>query len=233
MTERFAIYYAPADNHPLWRLGCEWLGRDPAGADIQHRPPGIDAPQLDALTISARRYGFHATIKAPMRLHPDTTRRELETALQDFALGHRAFEVGLPTLRLLDDGFLALILNPQPHRLTDFAGTCVTFFDRFRAPMGEEDRTSRVARGLSERQVALLDQYGYPYVLEQFLFHMTLSDRLPLPWRGPLVDLATDWFAPILMRPLVIDRLVLFHEAEPGVPFRRIADFPLSMATEL
>lgn len=232
MTERYAIYFAPAVNEPLWRLACEWLGRDPAGDGIRHRPPGIDAPQLDSLTISARRYGFHATIKAPMRLAEGTNRAELEAAIQAFALSHEVFEAGVPVLRLID-GFLALVLEPQPHRLTDFAGTCVTLFDRFRAPMSEEDRAARVGKGLSERQVTLLDQYGYPYVLEQFLFHMTLSDRLPTTWRGPLKDLATDWFAPVLIKPLVIDRLALFHQPEAGAPFARVADFPLTTAHEI
>lgn len=232
MTERYAIYFAPAANHPLWRLGCEWLGRDPAGDAIRHRPPGIDAPQLDALTISARRYGFHATMKAPMRLAEGTSRAELEEALQAFAMDHHVFEVGLPVLRLIA-GFLALVLEPQPHRLTDFAGTCVTFFDRFRAPMTEEDRSTRVGKGLSDRQIALLDQYGYPYVLEEFLFHMTLSDRLPAPWKEPLKDMATDWFAPVLIKPLVIDRLALFHQPQAGAPFVRVADFPLTVAHEI
>ncbi|KFL27616.1 hypothetical protein JP74_06885 [Devosia sp. 17-2-E-8] len=232
MTERYAIYYAPASNDPLWRLGCEWLGRDPAAGVIDHRPPGIEAAELDSLTVSARRYGFHATMKAPMILAPGTDRAELEQALADFTRNHTAFDVGQPVLRLID-GFLALVLDPQPHRLTDFAGTCVTVFERFRAPMAADDRASRVSKGLSERQVALLDQYGYPYVLEQFRFHMTLSDRLPEAWKAPLTDLATDWFAPILMKPLQIDRLALFHQPEAGAAFTRLADFPLPPAHEL
>lgn len=56
---RWAVYWTPEPAHPLWRAGCEWLGRDPAADTDGVPPPHRRAPW---------RYGFHATLKAPMPL---------------------------------------------------------------------------------------------------------------------------------------------------------------------
>jgi hypothetical protein len=93
--------------------------------------------------------------------------------------------------------------------------------------MSVKDRAARASRGLSERQIELLDAYGYPYVFEEFRFHMTLTDRLAAADAADIAQAATTWFAPVLDEPIVLDRLSLFHEAEAGKPFRRVADFKL------
>jgi hypothetical protein len=80
---------------------------------------------------------------------------------------------------------------------------------------------------LTARQVDLLDRFGYPYVMEEFLFHMTLTDRLPPTLQPDLLRAAQAWFADALRDPLVLDRIALFHEPAPGAPFARLADFTL------
>ena len=75
---------------------------------------------------------------------------------------------------------------------------------------------------LTPRQIELVDQFGYPYVLDQFLFHMTLSDRLPAERREDLLAEAAEWFAPALSETVLLDRLVIFDEPEPGAAFRRL-----------
>ena len=67
----------------------------------------------------------------------------------------------------------------------------------------------------------------YAFVLAQFLFHMTLTDRLPPEPRDELYSSAVAWFADALAGPIVLDRLVLFHEAGPGADFVRLDDFIL------
>jgi hypothetical protein len=210
MTERFAVYYAPATDSALWQRAEDWLAQE-------DRQP---------LTVSARRYGFHATLKAPMVLAAGAERAQLEMALAEFADGHRPVRLSGVAPRLID-GFLALTCEPQPQALTDFAATVVTDFERFRAPLEPAERERRLRAPLTARQIELLDEYGYPFVLEEFLFHMTLTDRLPSERRGELVAAATEWFADELAEPIVLDRLVLFHEAAPGEPFRRLDDFVL------
>jgi putative phosphonate metabolism protein len=227
MTERFAIYFAPAATSNLWERAATWLGRDAADGDIFDGPvAGIDRDRLLNLTQSANRYGFHATLKAPMALAEDTNEAELRAALTAFAARHRPVELGRLKLASLQ-GFLALMVDGENEALQDFAAHVVEDFDPFRAPMTVKDRAARASKGLSERQLELLDAYGYPYVFEEFRFHMTLTDRLSETDAAEIAAAATTWFAPVLEEPVLLDRLSLFVEHEAGKPFRRAGDFKL------
>jgi putative phosphonate metabolism protein len=233
MSERFAIYYAPATTHLLWSRAVEWLGRDPADGSLFAPAIGdLSRERLSELTVSARRYGFHATLKAPMELAEGTNRVELEQSLVAFGLKYKQVSIGRLKLTLLD-GFLALVPEHQSEALTALAGECVAHFEPFRRPMGKAERERRIRSGLSAYQIALLDHYGYPYVMDQFLFHMTLSDRLDPADREPMMCAAQEWFGPVLGREVMLDRLSLFHEAGAGAPFMRLADFPLSVEVKV
>ena len=228
MPERFAIYYAPAADDPLWAKANEWLGRDPlTGAVVDGPLSGVTRDALFDRTVSARRYGFHATIKAPIMLAADKSRAELEDALANYAAGIEPVAIGRVKLALID-GFLALIPADQPAELTAFAGEVVETFDPFRAPPSDEERARRLkSANLSPRQIELVERYGYPYVFEQFQLHMTLTDRLPEGEREAYTRAAAAHFGPLAERDMMVDRLVLFHEPEPGAPFMRLDDFIL------
>ena len=227
MTERFAIYYAPSATSELWERAANWLGRDASDGDLFGGPvAGIDRDRLLNLTQSANRYGFHATIKAPMALVEDRSEADLRAALTQFSSQHEPFSLGKLKLASLH-GFLALIVDGQHERLQDFAAHVVEDFDPYRAPMSVKDRAARAGKGLSDRQIELLDAYGYPYVFEEFQFHMTLTDRLGDDDGQDLLKAATTWFSPVLEEEVVLDRLSLFHEPDAGKPFRRVADFKL------
>lgn len=202
MSARCAIYFAPARDSLLWERAQQWLTQ----------------PDLAAFTVSARRYGFHATMKAPMTLARDYG--ELGAALAAFAGVHAPVALSGLAPQLID-GFLALTVEPQPNRLTDLAAAVVEGFEPFRAPPGDGERARRLEAPLTPRQVELLDRYGYPYVLEQFLFHMTLTDRLPAAMQRPMMARATEWFKYALAEPVRLDRLVVFVEPEPGAAFER------------
>src|SRR5690606_41980730 len=62
------------------------------------------------------------------------------------------------------------------------------------------------------RQEELLGAYGYPYVMDEFRFHMTLTDRLEGEDCAEFRTAAQTWFAPVLGEPVMLDRLVLFVE---------------------
>lgn len=231
MTERFAIYFAPAATSNLWERAATWLGRDASDDALFSGPvAGIDRDRLLNLTQSANRYGFHATIKAPMALAEDLSEADLRAALAAFATRHEPFDLGRLQLASLQ-GFLALMVDGENEALQDFASHCVEDFDPFRAPMSVKDRAARAGKGLSERQIELLDAYGYPYVFEEFRFHMTLTDRLGAADAVEIANAAATWFGPVLEEPVVLDRLSLFHESDAGKPFRRVADFKLGAAT--
>jgi hypothetical protein len=203
MPARYAIYFAPARDSLLWQRAEDWLSQ----------------PDLEALTVSARKYGFHATIKAPMTLALDYA--ELDAALTAFADEHGAVTLDGLAPRLID-GFLALTTEPQPQALTDFAAVVVEAFEPFREPLSASERARRLKAPLTPRQIELVDQYGYPYVIEQFLFHMTLTDRLAEQLREPMRERAVAWFANVLAEPIALDRLVVFAEPEPGAAFERL-----------
>lgn len=228
MSQRFAIYYAPATTDLLWDRASIWLGRDPAtGLTYDGAVAGMERARLLNLTQSAGRYGFHATLKPPMALAAGHTEQSLRDAMVEAA--RELQPVSLGRLRIAElDGFLALIPeNPDNPQLQDFAASVVEMFEPFRAPLNPRDRAARAARGLTPRQEELLDGYGYPYVFDQFRFHMTLTDRLSDADRAEVTTAAQTWFGPILGDEVVLDRLSLFHEQESKVPFARIADFGL------
>jgi hypothetical protein len=220
MSERFAIYFAPAADHALMQLGDAWLNGGAA-------PDGIGGRALEDATKQARSYGFHATLKAPMRLADGYFRADLEQALSDFSRDEPPVAIGEMEVAILA-GFLALIPKQQSMALTDFAATCVTMFDRFRAPMSEAEKARRQPLNLSERQQVLLEQYGYPYVMEEFRFHMTLCDQLQPETQETMQKAAEKWMAPALGQPVLLDRIVLFHQPESGARFQRLSDYELT-----
>lgn len=225
MTERFAIYFAPSATSNLWERAATWLGRDASNGELfSGTVAGIDRDRLLNLTQSANRYGFHATLKAPMALVDGATEADLRAALAAFAERHSPVDLGKPHLASLGS-FLALLVDDN-EQLQDFAAHVVEDFETFRAPMSIKDRAAR-SEGLSERQIELLDGYGYPYVFEEFRFHMTLSDRLAAEDAAEIAQAAQTWFSPVLDEPLLLDRLSLFWEPDTGKPFRRVADFKL------
>lgn len=209
--KRYALYFAPPPG-PLAETAARWIGRD-ACTNARFEPPH---PDLWANATSARRYGFHATLKAPFRLANGLTRDDLIAAVDEFAARTSGFAIaGLKVASL--DGFLALVPVGDTTMLDAFAAGVTTRFDRFRAPMTEAERLRRDPDRLTDRQRALLDSHGYPFVLDQFRFHMTLTDRLTAEQDAILRPLAQRVFAPVLPAPCPIDALTVFGESEDGV----------------
>jgi hypothetical protein len=160
-----------------------------------------------------------------MALAPGVDRVELEAALADFS--GRTAVVEMQLAPRLIGGFVALTAEPQPPALTDLAARVVVAFEPLRAALGPAERARRLKAPLTARQIELVDRYGYPHVLEEFQFHMTLTDWLADEQCALLQMRAAAWFAEVLSAPVMLDRLVLFHEAEPGAAFRRLDDFLL------
>jgi putative phosphonate metabolism protein len=217
---RYAIYFTPGQNDPLTRIAASWLGRDPFSSA---QPPApamthLSPAEIAYHTASARRYGFHATLKAPFGLADGTTEAELDDAMASFAAGAEPILLSklVPT-RI--DGFLALTSGSPAPDLDHFAGEVVTAFDRFRAPLSDAEVKRRNPEALRPEEFRNLLQWGYPYVFESFRFHMTLTGRVAdadLPRVRAAID---EVFAPTLERPASVDGLALFVEPEPGAPF--------------
>src|SRR5262249_27221085 len=145
-------------------------------------PPSLEGwggTRLRAATEAPRHYGFHGTLKAPFRLADGCDAGMLRRALATFAAGRTSFAID--ALQLQDIGnFLALTPRGPAPRLNDLAAACVVEFDSYRAPPEPAEIARRQAAGLTPRQQALLARWGYPYVLDEFRFHLSLT--------GPVED---------------------------------------------
>ena len=207
---RFAIYFIPPEG-PLADFGASWLGWDVvAGREA-------DQPLLHGLgdiTMTPRKYGFHGTLKPPFRLEEGRSALELEAAVA--ALANRLAPAQCEGLELTRLGrFLALVPQGDTQDLQGVAQACVCDLDGFRAPAGEDELARRRGAGLSARQEALLLDWGYPYVLEEFRFHLTLSGRLPKD-DLPLWEAHVQAHLPVLPRPFILDQIALCGEREDG-----------------
>jgi putative phosphonate metabolism protein len=229
MTTRYAIYFAPDRASPWRRFGAHWLGRDEySGADLpQPQLAHIAADELTRITAQPRRYGFHATLKAPFRLAEACEESHLRTRLAGLASGIKAVPLGPMRIALLDD-FVALVPQNPSKAVEHLAATCVTYLDDLRAPMREDERARRHARRLDPREAELLDRYGYPHVLERFRLHLTLTG----PVDAQTAQRVTQAVNPIVARlneeaPLWLDCLCVYVERTPGAPFHRVIDLKL------
>lgn len=218
---RYAIYFALDADAQLMRLGNHWLGRDPfAGQSlVQPDVPGITAERFHQLTVSPRRYGFHGTLKAPFALKDGESEAALIEACADFAAAVSPFDlVGLDVHRL--GSFLALTPTAQDKALNAFAALCVRNFEPFRAPLSSEDLERRRQTKLTPKQDRYVANWGYPYIFDEFRFHMTLSSKLDDDQDANVVALsAKDHFSPVANKPIACRQFGLYVEPQPGAPF--------------
>jgi hypothetical protein len=205
--KRYAIYYAPPAG-AFARAAAAWLGWDVARGAAVDQPD----PALADITADPRKYGFHATIKAPFRLTDGIGFNDLKSVFNRLAAGLTPVTLtGLHMVHL--DGFLALIPIDPSDALQDMAFQIVRDLDRLRAPLNAAELARRRPETLSPRQRELLDIYGYPYVMEQFQFHMTLTGRTDDP---SIHSAAKAHFDGLIPAPLVIDDLCLMGEDDLG-----------------
>jgi putative phosphonate metabolism protein len=227
---RYAIYYAPELGSVLDRFGAELLGYDAyRGTDLAF-PKGMSLPDWGELTQDPRKYGFHATLKAPMSLAPDAREEGLINVCATFASAPRAVPVIKPVIDSIS-GFIAIVPAEPSAELEEFAADCVREFDPFRAPLTEEDRGRRNPSSLTPRQRDYLDRWGYPYVFDEFRFHMTLTGRLDDGRRAPILEMLQNRFGDSGVSDLAVDRIVLFRQNEPNQRFRVIGEWPLRSAS--
>lgn len=219
--KRFAIYYAPEPG-PFAVAAAAWLGWDPVNGPVPHPDLGLD---LATLTAEPRKYGFHGTIKPPFRLAPGVRLADLQD--QTLTLARHLNAVVLPDLTLISlEGFLALVPEGDAAALTQLAGQVVESLDPLRASLTDAEIARRRPDSLTPRQRALLNRYGYPYVMEEFRFHLTLSGRLTEAQTSALKPVANAYFARLLPKPFRVAELCLFGEAVDG-RFHMLSRYPL------
>lgn len=233
-AERYAVYFIPGPDTALWQAGCRWLGRNPDfPLDSTPAPPvetaeaGVLSEDWAAVTAEPRRYGFHATLKPPFHLAEGRDLADLDTALARFAAGRAALQAAALSVTRLG-GFLALCPSAPATGLETLAADCLRAFEPFRQPLDVEALSRRRARGLTPRQNALLEAWGYPFVLEEFRFHMTLTGRLTDAAAARYRPLLDGLFTAALAAPLAVGGVALFREPAPGAAFETVRRYLFS-----
>ena len=176
---------------------------------------------------SRERYGFHATIKAPFRLAEGVTARRGRDGPREFCRDTPAGVI--PAVELGQLGpFFAIVPAGQSDFIDALQAKVVAVFDRFRAPPSEAELARRRQTPLTDAQEENLARWGYPYVMEEFRFHMTLTGPVPAGRQPQIGAVLRRRFAPLVGGPLEINSLALFVQTEPDGDFTVKARFPLA-----
>jgi len=231
VTARYAIYFAPQDDSELDIFGSTVLRRRAENpADWQH--PELPAQFPEALSWADQikrpaHYGFHATIKAPFTIADGQSADDLIQDLAHFCETQQPISLmGVGPIRTSRYDALAFP-EQQPQALQQLANDCVKSFEKYRAPLSEEDLERRNLSSLTTRQQQYTERYGYPYILDDFNFHMTLSgqndhnDESYLQW---LVRL----YESMVNEPPILDRLCIFSQPDRSSAFVRTHEFVFS-----
>ncbi len=227
---RYAIYFAPPPDSPWWQAGSQWLGRCAAGSALKPMPAinGISDEAFCQVTAAPRRYGWHATLKAPFTLAHGADVAQLREALQTIAASASTFV--MPTLKvaLLDD-FLAIVPQTRSAAADAVAARCVMELQPLAAPLSATELQRRRQAQLTPAQDALLKRWGYPFVLDEYQLHCSLTGSLKHMNSQQVQNLqqaAQDWFANL--PPCNFESLALFAEPTQGADFVLLEHFRFS-----
>lgn len=240
-VHRVAVYAAPGASRtddPVAAAVLDraeaWIGRAADGRTVAPREiGGRRRADIDAITVDARRYGFHGTLKAPFRPAPGVDLDDVVRAVAHIADARSAVTIPDLTLARLD-GFFALTPAPtaDASAVSRLAGDVVRELDHLRAALTPAELERRRPERLTDRQRTLLTHWGYPYVLDEFRFHLTLTDRIPVDDRDEVEHVLRGWFADALGTDLAVDALAVFVEPAPGAPFTLHSVHPLRAADD-
>ncbi|WP_137177696.1 DUF1045 domain-containing protein [Roseomonas sp. AR75] len=220
---RVAVYWAPRLDDALHRLGSQWLGRDAeTGAALQQPElPGLDIAEI---TAEARGYGLHGTLKPPFRLATDWHAFRADA----MALAARTRPFAMPPLVLAEHhGFLALLEGTKSPELQALCDTCVEALDRHRATPTPEEIARRRPERATERQREHIHRWGYPYVFDEWWFHVTLSRRLTEAERAVVQPVLAAHLGNLAAQARRVTELCLFTQGAPGAPFLIAERLPL------
>ena len=210
---RYAIYYLPSPDDELDRFGAGLLGYDAfAGRDLDQPADAVEAfADWYDLTADPRKYGFHATLKAPFVLADSRSEADLIAAFERFVQTPREIPTISPVVRAISS-FIAVVPQSPVPALIQLADDCVRDFACLRAPLTDHDRQRRLRSPLTARQIEYLDRWGYPYVFEEFRFHMTLSGSLAQARREPVLAFLQQRFKVLQRNTQTIDHLAILRQ---------------------
>lgn len=212
---RYAIYFCPRPDSTLGRFGADWLADD----------------EYTSITEAPRRYGFHGTLKPPFQLASRATHDQLLSAVSVLASSMEPFEIESFVIKSIGS-FIALTPESVPHELSSLANKCVTELDTFRAPPDGDELARRRQARLTPAQDQLLMKWGYPYVMDEFRFHLTLTEKIDASARERILPKITNLAAEAL-GPYYFDDICLVMEPTPGAQFALLNRYPLGRSNRI
>ena len=220
---RYAIYFCPKPDSTLGQFGTRWLDSPEVATSI-----GLNDEEYLELAGPPRRYGFHGTLKPPFRLASGLLPDALMKSVKELAGSMSPVELNGFQVRAISS-FIAMVPISTPNGLSVLASRCVQDLDNFREPLSEEEIARRRQSSLSRTQNELLEKWGYPYVLEEFRFHLTLTGSVDDDRQENLVAALADEAGDALGT-YCIDDICICVEPTPGAPFELLRRFPLGCA---
>ena len=210
---RYAVYFLPDGG--FYRVGADWLGWcNRQGTERSHPElAGLSRP-IAQITDTPRKYGFHATIKPPFKLAKGQSSHDLAARFRELCQATSRVEIPVLEIRRLG-GFVAAVPASHNPALQELAATMVKGLDPFRAPASESELAKRRSANLTRRQEEMLVAWGYPYVMDEFRFHLTLTGGLGAD-AGGISDRLSTLFTPVMPTPFRIDSLCMVGEDAAG-----------------
>lgn len=227
MPGRYAIYYAPEKGGALDEFGNRWLGRNAESGQGVDRfvVDCVKESELLRVTKTPAFYGFHGTLKPPFELADGQSEEDLLSFARAFAASRKPFEIFGLSVKAVSN-FLALVPGSQKE-IFMLAEDCLRSFDPFRAPPSFPEMERRRAKGLTPVQERLLVTWGYPYVLEAFCFHLSLTGGLRKSGMvKKLTRVLNELTVEVRRERHLVDGICLFYQPDRCKPFSLIHRIP-------
>ena len=183
--KRVAIYFLPKKNSSLENFGKNLLGRDinkKKKISLTRRQKyfinrGFTFfDELKDYCEQPAKYGFHATLKAPFRLKRNVKTKNFYDVISHIAAQHSRFKI--KGLKIVYSKKFTFITSRKPNKLLiNLENDLVKHLDTFRAELNKTEIKKRIPDSLTFKQNKYLKEWGYPFVFDQFKFHMTLMNQ--------------------------------------------------------
>ncbi len=232
---RFAIYYAPPKGSVLEEFGKYWFGWDPLVAKFINNKQRINylnrfgiknLKSIDNNILMAKKYGFHGTLIPPFKLNNNYNRKKLFKKIEVVAKKYKKFNFYKFKLKKIDN-FYAFVQSKKNNNINKLSNRLVRELFKFRSPLTKKEIDRRNPSKLSKLQLSILYKWGYPYLMSQFNFHMTLASEVSgnkLYFELKKIEKNKEI---ILNETNDFDKIYIFGENQKGM-FENLENFSLS-----
>ena len=232
---RYAIYYAPPKESNLEEFGRYWFGWDPLNAKLINNKQRINylngfgiknLKNIDKNVLIAKKYGFHGTLIPPFKLNKNYSTNTLFKKTEDIAKKFKKFKFYKFKLKKINN-FYAFVQNKKNNNINKLSNRLVRELFKFRSPLTKKEIDRRNPSKLSKFQLNILYKWGYPYLMSEFKFHMTLASEVTGNKLYSELKKIENNKEIILNEINNFDKIYIFGENQKGM-FENLENFSLS-----